>query len=163
MALFKFKKGPSVEAQPESTKQIVDMPIIFPDLEARSFGMHTAAGEKYTFVLSGSYLYLPNKASRCGYGSDDWMLAGKCGDKYCILYFSDNAGYGTAWSVSFITEETALLLPEEPGLDWLEPLYKSDSRIFGLHPDSLDEAREIIKSKGSRTGPLTDNKLYGQY
>lgn len=137
-------------------------PEFYPDLEGYQMDMHTASGEKYRFKLTGLKLYIPNGSSRCGYGSDDWFFHCKYNGEDCILCFSDDAGHGTIWYCALITKENAAQLQNLSAIEWLRFEMRSENRIFGLHPDTIDSAKKIVQAISSRCGPISDAGFYGQ-
>ena len=128
------------------------------------FKMSTKQGEKIKFLYSGFMMYKPNRASACGYGSDDWFYLCNCQDKEYMLIFSDAAGYGTIWECFQLNEgEYAKLKNAEIDL-WLETYFKKRDRqrIVGLHLENIKDVRGILPSR-SRCYEFNDDHYYGMY
>lgn len=136
-------------------------PTFYPELEEYSMRMHTDAGAKFHFVLTGLKLFHPNMGSRCGYGSDDWFFHCRFGGEDYLLCFSDDAGYGTAWDCAVISKEDAGKLHSLCDAQWNGLRIQSEARTHHLHPDSIAAAKEIVNATSSRTGPITDQRFYG--
>lgn len=158
----KKSKNERLQTATKLKKDDPSMPVFYPDLEAYQMNMHTTSCETYSFILTGAYLYSPNKSSRCGYGSDDWFFLCKCNGEDYILHFSDDAGYGTMWDSVVVSKEDAQQLHNLPDTEWGKLCWKSKRKTLNLHPDTIDSAKEIVKSTHSRTGLLSDNAFYGQ-
>lgn len=123
--------------------------------------MHKDSGEEYCFTLTSLKAYHPNMGSRCGYGSDDWLFYCKHNGENYILLFSDDSGYGTMWECALINKENVEQLEKLSAREWLVLVYKSENRIFHLHPDTIDAAKNIVQDTSSRCGPISDNGFYG--
>lgn len=138
------------------------VPIFIPNLAGYQMKMHTDSGEEYCFTLTGLKAYYPNMGSRCGYGSDEWCFHCKYNGENYILRFCDDAGYGTMWDCALINKENAEQLEKLSVVEWLTLVVKSETKIFHLHPDTIDAAKNIVQATSSRCGPISDNGFYGQ-
>lgn len=138
------------------------VPIFIPNLAGYQMKMHTDSGEEHCFTLTGLKAYYPNMSSMCGYGSDEWCFHCKYNGENYILRFCDDAGYGTIWDCALINKENAEQLEKLSVVEWLELVLKSETKIFHLHPDTIDAAKNIVQATSSRCGPISDNGFYGR-
>lgn len=138
------------------------VPIFIPNLAGYQMKMHTDSGEEHCFTLTGLKAYYPNMSSMCGYGSDEWCFHCKYNGENYILRFCDDAGYGTIWDCALINKENAEQLEKLSVVEWLTLVIKSETRIFHLHPDTIDAAKNIVQATSSRCGPISDNGFYGR-
>lgn len=125
--------------------------------------MHKESGEKLTFVLTGIYMQHPNMCCTSGYGSDDWYFGAKYNGKDHVLYFTHNPSYGTKWSSAAITEADAKNLLDLSDGDWIRMTAPKNICIWSIHPDSIEDARKIMKRTNTNCGPLSDEAIYGMY
>lgn len=143
-----------------SEKEFV--PIFIPNLAGYQMKMHTDSGEEHCFTLTGLKAYYPNMSSMCGYGSDEWCFHCKYNGENYILRFYDDSGYGTIWDCALINKENAEQLEKLSVVEWLKLVLKSETKIFHLHPDTIDAAKNIVQATSSRCGPISDNGFYGR-
>lgn len=126
--------------------------------------MHDRKGQKYKFEYAGRRNYYPNLSSRSGYGSDDWMFLCCDAENKYILHFQANAEYGYAWDCVTIPPTVFDELTVNSGED-IHAVYYSyfneKDTIFGLHPDHIDLAKQLVGSEYSRMGKMTDKDFYG--
>ena len=144
-------------------KWIYKAPIFYPDLEHFQMNMHTKSGEKYTFVLTGIYMHQPNMGGCNGYGSDDWFFHSKCNGEDHILHFCNDACYGTLWNSTAIADSDAKNLLTLSDAGWILLTRYDKVCISSLHPDSIEDARKILKCTNTIGGPLNDAAIYGHY
>lgn len=137
-------------------------PVFIPNLAGYQMKMHTDSGEEHCFTLTGLKAYYPNMSSMCGYGSDEWCFHCKYNGENYILRFCDDAGYGTIWDCALINKENAEQLEKLSVVEWLKLVLKSETKIFHLHPDMIDAAKNIVQDTSSRCGPISDNGFYGR-
>ena len=138
------------------------VPIFIPNLAGYQMKMHTDSGEEHCFTLTGLKAYYPNMSSMCGYGSDEWCFHCKYNGENYILRFCDDSGYGTIWDCALINKENAEQLEKLSVVEWLKLVLKSETKIFHLHPDTIDAAKNIVQATSSRCGPISDNGFYGR-
>ena len=138
------------------------VPIFIPNLAGYQMKMHTDSGEEHCFTLTGLKAYYPNISSMCGYGSDEWCFHCKYNGENYILRFCDDSGYGTIWDCALINKENAEQLEKLSVVEWLKLVLKSETKIFHLHPDTIDAAKNIVQATSSRCGPISDNGFYGR-
>ena len=154
-----FQKQKAIAATQK--KWAYKAPVFYPDLEHFQMNMHTKSGVKYTFVLTGIYMHHPNMCCSNGYGSDDWFFHSKYNGEDHILHFCNDAAHGTMWCSSAITNSDAKNLLDLSDEGWID-LTRHDKVSFScLHPDSIEDARKILKRTNTRTGPLGDTLIYG--
>ena len=144
-------------------KVIYDTPVFYPDLKNFKIHMHTKSGERFTFVLTGVCMRLPNRCRSSGYGSDDWYFHVKYHGKNHILHFCNDAGCGTIWTGAPVTEAEANNLLEFSHKEWMQMTGYELLTIRSIHPDSIEDARKIMKNTNSSGGPLSDAEIYGHY
>ena len=70
--------------------------------------------------------------------------------------------YGTIWDCALINKENAEQLEKLSVVEWLKLVLKSETKIFHLHPDTIDAAKNIVQATSSRCGPISDNGFYGR-
>lgn len=138
------------------------VPIFLPNLAGYQMKMHTEPGEAYCFTLTGLKAYAPNTSSRCGYGSDEWCFHCKYNGENYILRFCDDASYGTYWDCAWIDKENAERLENLSVVEWLKLVLRSETQIFHLHPDTIDDAKNIVQATSSRCGPISEKGFYGR-
>ena len=137
-------------------------PRFYPELAGYQMDMHTSDCKKYRFILTGLKIKNSNISGCNGYGSDEWFFQCKYSHEECILCFSDDASYGTMWECAIISKEDAEKLYVLPASEWHILMFKSERRIFHLHPDMIDSAKEIVQDTFSRLGSINDNGFYGR-
>ena len=137
-------------------------PTFCQELENYQMDMHIDGDKKYSFILTGLKLYHPNMCSANGYGSDDWFFQAKNNGQDYILRFRIDAGYGAMWDCAVITNADAQQLHCLSDMEWLSLMMKSKDRIYHLHPDSIDTAKEIVQAASSQCGTMSDKEFYGQ-
>ena len=162
MGIFhRVKKAetPSSSQQPEYER--FQQPEYHADLAGYAIDMRDNDTNVYTFVLSGWRVYLPNRASQNGSGSDDWFYLCKCGGEDCLLCYSIHGGFGPLWLCSYLSTAEASGLEQVSGTRWAQLSTRLDRRVLNLHPVQVEQARTIIKETHSRCGEITDRYLNG--
>lgn len=133
------------------------------EINSFTFNMQNKYGEKLSFDLTGHALYIPNRCSACGYGSDDWFFYSQNTNVYAILNFSVNGACGAMWGYKQISKNELTLLIKENSVDNLSKIWfdKQKNFIGGLHPVSIDAAKKIIIPNYSHCRRITDIEYYG--
>lgn len=137
-------------------------PIYIPILAEYQMKMHTTSGEAYCFTLTGLKAYYPNTGGYCGCGSDEWCFHCKYNGENYILRFCDDSSYGTYWDCALIHKENAEQLDKLSAIEWLKLVQKSATKIFCLHPDTINDAKNIVQDTSSRCGSISDDGFYGR-
>lgn len=108
------------------------------------------------FIYSGYTRYSPNRSSRSGYGSDDWMYLCEENGRNYILMFSDGAGYGTGWICTELLEEDYAKMVNEDAAFWCSIAYsKERAQIYSIRLTDVESVRHLLPTC-SRCGKLTD-------
>ena len=134
-----------------------------PVREGTALGFRTDDGTEYRFVWSGVMQYYPNKGSRSGYDSDDWMYLCRMDDRDWILLLS--YGPEAVWVCLPIPETDAEQIRRTAG-EALHSVYYANRDqnkvILHLHPEDVGQIAKIVIPDYHRNGLLTDSDLYGK-
>lgn len=126
------------------------------------FKMQTPKGGLRNFTYSGHTRYSPNRSSRCGYGSDDWIYLCKENEKDFLLMFTDNASCGTGWMCTSLLHGDKEKLIVEDVLFWGEIAYsKEREKMYALHLLDIDSVRHLLPTSSRCCSKLTDKHYYG--
>ncbi len=121
------------------------------------FKMITKEGQSYSLIYSGHTRYSPNRSSRCGYGSDEWMYLCEENGVHFILMFQDNAEYGTAWKCTQLLEEDFEDLVKEDVNYWGSVAYsKERTKTYAIHLTDVDSVRHLLPTSSRCCSKLTD-------
>ena len=124
-----------------------------------SFKMTTKEGQTYTFIYSGHTRYSPNRASTCGYGSDDWMYLCEESGKNYILMFMVDASCGPGWFCTELLDGDFETLTNANVNFWGSVAHsKERNKIYSLRLTDIDGIRHLLPTS-SRCGELTDESF----
>ena len=121
-----------------------------------NFNIIAEKGEKRKFTYSGYTRYSPNRSSRCGYGSDDWLYLCEEDSKYYLLMLSDDAGHGTVWMCTELLDGDFEKLINADVNFWVNIAYsKERTKIYGIRLTDIENVRHLLPTS-SRCRKLTD-------
>lgn len=137
-------------------KKRLEYAEVFEDEEGRTaFKMITKEGQQLKLTYTGHARYSPNRSSRCGYGSDDWMYLCKEKGMYYLLVFSDQADYGTGWICAPLLVKEYEELQESDAVVWLNIVTKKQT-YYGVRLQNLEEVRHLLPTGSRCCSQLTD-------
>ena len=109
------------------------------------FKMVTKEGQLYNFTYLGYTRYHPNRASTCGYGSDDWIYLCEEGNDYYLLMFSNDASCGPGWLCTKLLEDDYEKLVNANIDYWGRIAYsKERDKIYGIRLRDTDGVRHLL-------------------
>ena len=131
---------------------------VFENEEGRTaFKMITKEGQPLKLTYAGHARYSPNRSSRCGYGSDDWMYLCREKDIYYLLTFSDDAGHGTGWSCTQLLAGDYERLVERDVLYWQKiSLSKERTKFYAIRLQDAEGVRHLLPVSSRCCDKLTD-------
>lgn len=127
--------------------------------EKETFKMYAGDNSRFDLLYLGHSRYSPNRSSRCGYGSDDWMYL--CEEKgvHFLLMFTDNAEFGTAWMCTELLEGDLEKLIKEDVNYWGSVAYsKERTKTYAIRLTEVESVRHLLPTS-SRCGKLTDESF----